>query len=318
MFKKSQIHLKAIIAEHLSGKRLDQALSILFPIHSRARIQSWIKNGWVKVNNNIIIQNRFKVAVNDKIEINAEITEQNTSHEAQDIKLDIIYEDDDILVINKPVGLVVHPGAGIADKTLLNALLFHAPKLKNIPRAGIIHRLDKDTSGLLIIAKTLEAHTKLINEMQQRHIKREYEAIVYGELTAGGTIDAPIGRHHLKRKSMAVTESGKPAITHYRVIERFLGFTYIKINLETGRTHQIRVHMAYIHHPILGDPVYGRLKIPKNASDDLINFLRNFKRQALLAKRLELAHPKTDKLMKFDAPLPKDMLELIKILKSQN
>lgn len=314
MQNKKSLKLISTIAENLAGKRLDQALSILLPEHSRARIQSWIQNGWVKIDDKVITQNRFKVNANSKVAINAEITEQNEAHEAQEIKLDIIYEDQDIIVINKPAGLVVHPGAGNADKTLLNALLFHAPELKNIPRAGIIHRLDKDTSGLLVIAKTLEAHTKLVSELQERLVKREYEAIIYGVLTAGGTIDAPIGRHNLKRKLMTVTEMGKPAITHYRVIAKFPAFTHIRVILETGRTHQIRVHMAHIHHPLLGDPTYGRLKLPKNASPELITELRNFKRQALHARRLGLNHPRTGKFMEFEAPLPKDMLNLLKTL----
>lgn len=316
MPNKNQITLKTTIPAELSGKRLDQALSILFPEHSRARIQSWIKNNFVTIDNNIINKNNCKIATKQKIAINAEITEPSKDFAAQEIKLNIIYEDKDIIVINKPAGLVVHPGAGNADKTLLNALLFHTPELKNIPRAGIIHRLDKDTSGLLVITKTLEAHTKLVSDLQKRLIKREYETIVYGVLTAGGTINAPIGRHQLKRKLMTVIESGKTAITHYRVIERFAAFTHISVILETGRTHQIRVHMAHIHHPILGDPVYGRLKLPKNASTELITTLRSFKRQALHARHLSFNHPRTGKLMKFEALLPNDMKALIKLLKS--
>jgi 23S rRNA pseudouridine1911/1915/1917 synthase len=316
MPNKNKIYLETIILPELSGKRLDQALSILFPEHSRARIQSWIKNNFVKIDDIIVNKNNFKVTANQKVEVNAEITAQNATYEAQEIKLDIIYEDKDIIVINKPAGLVVHPGAGNTDKTLLNALLFHAPELKNIPRAGIIHRLDKDTSGLLVIAKTLAAHTKLVSDLQKRLVKREYEAVIYGVLTAGGIVDAPIGRHQLKRKLMTVTESGKTAITHYRIIERFSAFTHIRVILETGRTHQIRVHMAHIHHPILGDPVYGRLKLPKNASAELIAALRSFKRQALHAKRLSFNNPRTGKLMEFEAILPKDMKSLIKIIQS--
>lgn len=312
-----KLHFIKIIPEDLANKRLDQALNILLPEYSRAKIQNWIKEKQVTINGKLAPQ-KEKVKTSDQIEINAEVTTEENS-QPQKIALDIVYEDQDIIVINKRVGLVVHPGAGQKDNTLMNALLYHAPELKNIPRAGIIHRLDKDTSGLLVITRTLEAHSKLVKELQARNIKREYEAIIYGELTSGGTIEAAISRHKTKRTLMAVNETGKSAITHYRIIKRFPAFTHIQINLETGRTHQIRVHMAHIGHPIVGDPTYGgRLKIPKGSSEELKNYLQNFKRQALHARKLGLKHPRTNKNMEFTAPLPHDMMQLLELLKKQN
>jgi 23S rRNA pseudouridine1911/1915/1917 synthase len=294
--------LKTIIPENLDNKRLDQALAKLFPEYSRSRLQAWIKARRVKVDGKIL-KSRDKVHTGQNI-IVTPIIEPQKYWEAQAIALDIIYEDDDIIIINKPVGLVVHPGAGTRDRTMLNALLHHAPELAKLPRAGIIHRLDKDTSGLLVVARNLKSHTKLVAELQQRNIKREYEAIVVGVMAAGGTIDAPIGRHPKDRKRMAVVTSGKPAITHYRVIKRFKGYTHIKVTLETGRTHQIRVHMAYIHYPIVGDPVYGGNKAR----------YKNFKRQALHAKSLGLIHPRTGENREWQAPLPNDMGMLLKEL----
>lgn len=321
MPNKTIINLRATIPENLADKRLDIVLSSLFPEHSRSRLQNWIKAGFVKLDGSTVTSKEkcLLVSANQNIEINATIEPQNETHVAQKLTnmLNIVYEDDDIIIINKPVGLVVHPGAGNSDKTLLNALLFHAPELKNIPRAGIVHRLDKDTSGLLVVARTLEAHTKLIDELQERLVKREYEAIIVGVLTAGGTVNAPIGRHHIKRKAMAVKDDGKVAITHYRVIERFQAHTHIKVMLDTGRTHQIRVHMAHINHPIVGDPIYGgRLKLPKGASEELITLLRTFKRQALHARRLGLNHPRTGKYLEWEASLPNDMVQLLHLLKN--
>jgi 23S rRNA pseudouridine1911/1915/1917 synthase len=294
--------LKTIIPENLDNKRLDQALAKLFPEYSRTRLQAWIKAGQVTVDGKVL-KPRDKVHTGQNI-IVTPIIEPQEHWEAQPIVLDIIYEDDDIIIINKPAGLVVHPGAGTRDKTMLNALLHHAPELTKLPRAGIIHRLDKDTSGLLVVARNLKSHTKLVADLQQRNIKREYEAIVVGVMTAGGTIDAPIGRHPKDRKRMAVVVFGKPAITHYRVIKRFKAHTHIKVMLETGRTHQIRVHMAHIHYPIVGDPVYGGNKAR----------YKNFKRQALHAKCLGLIHPRTGKQMEWHAPLPNDMQWLLEEL----
>ncbi len=225
--------------------------------------------------------------------------------------LDIIHEDDALLVINKPVGLVVHPGAGNPRHTLMNALLHHAPSLATIPRAGIVQRLDKDTSGLMVIAKTLTAHTALVEALQDRHIKREYLAVVNGVLTAGGSVDQPIGRHPRQRIRMAVVAQGKPAVTHYRVVDRYRAHTLIRVQLETGRTHQIRVHMAWKYHPILGDPLYGsRPKLPPGADESVRTTIQGFKRQALHACSLSLSHPQTGEPCRFEAGLPDDMRQL--------
>jgi 23S rRNA pseudouridine1911/1915/1917 synthase len=231
--------------------------------------------------------------------------------EAEPIDLNIVYEDEHIMVINKPAGLVVHPGAGNADGTLLNALLHHCPSIAEVPRAGIVHRLDKDTTGLMVIAKTIPAQTHLVEAMQEREITREYEAICHGTMTAGGTVDEPIGRHPTKRTHMAVTSSGRPAVTHYRVMEKFRAHTRLRLRLETGRTHQIRVHMTYINYPLVGDPVYaGRPRPPRKADEALLTVLRGFKRQALHAAMLRLAHPITSEIMEWHAPIPDDMVEL--------
>lgn len=304
------------IPKHLDNKRLDQALAELFPEYSRTRLQAWIQAGQITVDGKIF-RPRDKVHTGQHVKINP-IIEPMVTWQAQQIKLDIIYEDKDIIVINKPAGLVVHPAAGRSHNTMLNALLYHVPKLANLPRAGIIHRLDKDTSGLLVVAKNSKAHTTLVAELQKRNITREYEAIVNGIMTSGGTVNAPIGRHPKDRKRMAVVtpSKGKPAITHYRVIKRFRAHTHIKVILETGRTHQIRVHMAYIHYPIVGDQVYGgKQKLPKGTTEELKQYLHNFKRQALHAKRLGLIHPTTGKQIDWLAPPPEDMQQLLKLLK---
>ncbi|WP_455217043.1 23S rRNA pseudouridine(1911/1915/1917) synthase RluD, partial [Kaarinaea lacus] len=235
-----------------------------------------------------------------------------TRWQPQKLPLDIVYEDDAVIVINKPPGLVVHPGAGNRDSTLGNALLHHAPELESVPRAGVVHRIDKDTSGLLVIARTLQAQKSLVEQLQARSFEREYEALTQGVMTAGGTVDAPIGRHPVNRLRQAVVASGKEAITHYRVREKFRAHTFISVKLETGRTHQIRVHMAHIHYPLVGDPVYGgRLRIPANASPELENALRSFKRQALHAARLGFVHPKSGKPVEWQVAMPDDMAHLI-------
>ncbi len=310
-----QIHITLIIPDDLGGTRLDQALAKLLPDFSRTQIQEWIKNA------NITLDNQHPKAKDiviggEKIMINAARKVQ-PAWEAQAIQLDIVHEDEALLIINKPVGMVVHPAVGNFDNTLLNALLFHAPALAKLPRAGIIHRLDKDTSGLLIIAKTENAFMKLSQQMKARTISRTYQAIVSGILLSGGTIDEPIGRHPIQRKRMAVIETGKPAVTHFRIVEKYRAHTRLKVLLETGRTHQIRVHMAHIRHPLLGDPTYGgRLQLPPKASPALIDELRQFKRQALHAAELSFTHPLTQKIMRWQAPMPDDMQHLIEILRT--
>lgn len=305
---------KLTIPTELAGTRIDQALAKLLPEYSRSLLKTWIDNHKITVNGELWPP-KAKVAGDETVVIDVEL-EKQTTHEPEPIELNIVYEDDDILVINKPVGMVVHPGAGNRASTLLNALLHHTPELKNIPRAGIIHRLDKDTSGLLVIAKTLKAHTYLVRQLQWRKIHREYETIVYGELISGGTIEAQIGRHPTKRTKMAVvdTDRGKIAITHYRIIKKYSNFTHLRVKLETGRTHQIRVHLAHIHHPIVGDHVYGRIRLPKNAPENLVEALQNFKRQALHASKLGLTHPTSHKWMEWEAKLPQDMQKLIQNL----
>jgi len=300
----------------LKGTRLDRALAELLPEYSRSKIKTWIEQGNVLVNDTAQ-KPKDKLFGREIIKIRAQLHEE-THDNAQAIPLNIVYEDSDILIINKPIGLVVHPGAGNPEGTLLNALLYHCPNNAHLPRAGIIHRLDKDTSGLLVIAKTLSAHTFLVKALQEREIKREYEALVYGDIISGGTIDAPIERHARLRTHMAVKENGRDAITHYRVLERFHDFTHLKLNLETGRTHQIRVHLAHILHPIVGDTTYGRIKLPKGAPEPLIKALQNFKHQALHARRLGLTHPATQKWIEFEAPLPQDMQTLLEVIQKNN
>ncbi|MES2216770.1 MAG: 23S rRNA pseudouridine(1911/1915/1917) synthase RluD [Pseudomonadota bacterium] len=303
------------IPDDLAGMRLDQALAKLLPDHSRTQIQEWIKKQEVLLDDQIPI-NKARVIGGENIIINASLKPQHT-FAAEAIVLDIVYEDDAVLIINKPAGMVVHPGAGNMSNTLLNALLHHAPSLQELPRAGIVHRLDKDTSGLLVIAKTSAALFNLTNQIKNRSVTRIYQAIVNGIFTSGGKVEEPIGRHPIQRKRMAVMENGKEAVTHYRVMERYRAHTRIKVQLETGRTHQIRVHMAHIHHALLGDPIYGgRLKLPKGATPELIAMLRQFKRQALHAFELGIIHPVTREPMTWRAPLPTDMRELIECLRT--
>ncbi|WP_226684126.1 23S rRNA pseudouridine(1911/1915/1917) synthase RluD [Shewanella indica] len=310
-----EINLKSEISATQTGLRLDQALAELFPDYSRTRIKEWILDGKVSVDGTVVNKPREKVLESQEIEVHATL-EEEVHAEAQAIDLNIVYEDDHILVINKQAGLVVHPGAGNSDGTLMNALLHYCPEIEHVPRAGIVHRLDKDTTGLMVVAKTVEAQTHLVAALQARDITREYEAIVLGTMTAGGTVDEPIGRHPTKRTHMAVHHSGKPAVTHYRVAEKFRAHTRLRLRLESGRTHQIRVHMAHIGHVLVGDPVYGgRPKPPKAASEAFFEVLKNFKRQALHAVRLELVHPITCELMSWQAPIPEDMVELTKALR---
>ena len=306
--------LDARIPEELQGLRLDQALAQMFPDYSRSRLKSWLVGGQVLVDG-------AAWRPRDRVE-GGEIVELTVVHEAavraepEPISLDIPFEDEALIVVNKPAGLVVHPGAGNASGTLMNALLHHDGSLEVLPRAGIIHRIDKDTSGLLLVAKTLPAHTVLVNQLANREISRRYRAICGGVLTGGGTIDAAIGRHPVDRTRMTVREDGRPAVTHYTVLERFRAHTYINVRLETGRTHQIRVHFAHRRHALVGDPVYGgRLAIPAGASDELHTALRGFRRQALHASRLEFAHPETGDLVSVEAPLPEDFEQLLGALR---
>jgi len=309
-----KIHHSFTIPDHLGGLRLDQAIVKLLPDYSRTQIQDWIKAGSILLDGAPAKAKQLVIG-SEMVVIDAAPKIQ-PAWKAQDISLNIVFEDDALLVINKPAGMVVHPAAGNPDQTLLNAILHHCPDLHKLPRAGIVHRLDKDTSGLLVIAKTPIALSDLIKQLKAHTITRIYQSIVSGMIISGGTIDAPIGRHPIQRKRMTVTDAGKTAITHYRVVEHYRGHTRVKVQLETGRTHQIRVHMAHIHHPVLGDPVYaGRLQLPKGATPELIALLRRFKRQALHASELALVHPVTHKTISWQAPLPEDMKELISVLK---
>ncbi len=311
----SAIHLTASIPESLNGHRLDRALAQLFPQYSRSQHQTWIQQGKVTVDGNILQRPRYPVKTEQMVTLLAELQE-TSSVLAQDIPLELVYEDNSLIVINKPAGLITHPGAGHPDHTLMNALLHFDPNLRILPRAGIIHRLDKDTSGLLIVARCLESYHSLVKAMQLRAIKREYRAIVQGVLISGGHIKAPIGRHPRQRTHMAVVTSGKSAVTHYRLIKKFRGHSYIQVFLETGRTHQIRVHLSHIGYPIVGDSVYLKhLKLPRKMSDAAKNTVKSFARQALHAKKLELLHPKSGTLLTLNAPLPTEIQQLLDILK---
>lgn len=309
-----KIQLDDVIPEELSGMRLDQALAKMFPDFSRGQLTKWIKGGDVSVDDKQL-RPRDSVSGGEQVIINTELTTQDESWTAEPITLDIVYEDDDVIIINKPAGMVVHPGAGNQQGTLVNALLAHAPQLANIPRAGIVHRIDKATTGLLMVAKTLQAHNSLVSQLQARTVVREYQAIAVGVMTAGGTVDEPIGRHHIDRKRMAVSQTGKPAVTHYRVEQRFRAHTFIRCKLETGRTHQIRVHMAHIRHPLLGDPVYGgRFKIPKGMSESCREAIQGFRRQALHAGLLGFKHPSTGEDVSWQVDLPEDMQQILEKL----
>lgn len=310
-----QIELTNTVKDSQLGQRLDQAVAELFADFSRSRLKEWLLEGKVQVNDEVITKPRTKVMGGEIITVQAEL-EDEERWEAQDIPLNIVYEDDDIMVINKPRDFVVHPGAGTPDGTVLNALLFHYPAIAEVPRAGIVHRLDKDTTGLMVVAKTVPAQTHLVRALQKRKITREYEAIVIGTMTAGGMIDKPIGRHSTKRTLMTVSPMGKSAVTHYRVAEHFREHTRLRLRLETGRTHQIRVHMSYLQHPLLGDTAYGgRARIPKGATQELTDMIRGFDRQALHAVMLRLEHPVTGEMLEFHAPVPDDMIIMAEALR---
>ena len=293
--------------EH-GGLRLDQVLVRLCPQYSRSRLQDWIVQGLVTVNDAPATVKQ-KVWGGERLSVLPRIHPSEQTSEAEDIPLDIVYEDDAIIVIDKPVGLVVHPGSGNWQGTLLNALLHHAPELKEVPRAGIVHRLDKDTSGLMVVARTLIAQTALVRQMQARSVKREYLALVWGELDYGGVINVPIGRHPSQRVKMAVIEGGKEAVTHYSIEDSFPNCTLVRCRLETGRTHQIRVHMTHLGHPLVGDSVYQRGV--QKCVPQLRELLNGFPRQALHATRLALDHPLTGQRMEWESPLPEDMADLL-------
>ncbi|MBO9717339.1 MAG: 23S rRNA pseudouridine(1911/1915/1917) synthase RluD [Pseudoxanthomonas sp.] len=305
---------QAIVPDEAAGRRFDAVLAELFPEYSRSRLSSWIKSGDVLLAGEPA-RPRDPVRGGETVTL-AAVAEIQTEAVPEDIPLDILYEDADLFVLDKPVGLVVHPGAGNPAGTLVNALLHRDPGLAVLPRAGIVHRLDKDTSGVMVVARTLPAHTGLVAQLAAREVHRQYLAVVVGALVSGGTANAAIDRHPRDRLRMAVREDGKDAVTHFRLRERFRAHTALECRLETGRTHQIRVHMQHLRHPIVGDPLYGGpLKLPKGATEELAGELRGFKRQALHAETLEFAHPVTGEPVRVSAPLPADMVELLRVLR---
>lgn len=307
------------IPMHLGGERLDIALQQLMPQHSRSRIQAWIKADLVRMDAKAVSA-KSKVWGGETVHINPPANAQENAFKPEDISLNVVYEDDTIIIINKPAGLVVHPAAGNWSGTLLNALLHHAQQLNDVPRAGIVHRLDKDTSGLLVVAKTLEAQTSLVRQLQARTVKREYRAIVWGQLWRNGTVNQPIGRHSHARTKMAISRTGKPAITHYEVLERFGTNTYVRCQLETGRTHQIRVHMQFLKAPIVGDHVYGIGNIipHKLMTQTLRDAVTSFNRQALHAIKLGLIHPQTNTYMEWQIELEEDMRALLEAMRHED
>ena len=307
----------AAVPDELAGLRLDQALAEMFPDWSRSRLKKWLLDGAVTVDG-AVMKPRDRVAGGEHVVVNAP-GEVAVVSRPESIDLTVALEDDDFLVIDKPAGLVVHPGAGNTHGTLMNGLLHRAPGLAALPRAGIVHRLDKDTSGLLLVAKTLPAHNSLVHALAEREISRQYLAVCNGVLTGGATIDAPLDRHPVDRKRMAVREGGRPAVTRYVVVERFAAHTLVRVSLETGRTHQIRVHFAYRRRPLFGDPVYGgRLAIPAGADERLATVLRGFRRQALHATRLEFAHPTTGETVIVESRPPDDFERLVTALRGDS
>jgi len=310
---KTEQQIELIIPPEMAGLRLDQSLAELCPEYSRSRLKNWVNSGNILINNKTL-RPRDKVNGGEAVIINP-IADTSLNIKAEPIELNIVYQDESMLVVNKPAGLVVHPAAGNWDGTLQNALLHHDPDLEGLPRAGLVHRIDKETSGLLMVARTLTAHKTLVDQLQARAFEREYLTVVRGYMTAGGTVDAPLARHPTDRKKYAVRMGGKEAITHYRVQRRFAKHTLLKVNLETGRTHQIRVHMSHINHAIVGDQVYGgRFKPIANASELLSETLRAFKRQALHAARLGVVHPITGEEICWECEMPADMANLVEVL----
>ncbi len=298
------------VPDDQGGRRFDQIAAACFPEFSRARLQDWIRDGFLVVDGETR-KPKEKLYGGEKLSLSVEVQPEG-QWEPENIPLDVVYEDNDIIVINKPAGLVVHPAAGNYTGTLLNALLHHYPDNATLPRAGIVHRLDKDTTGLMVVARSLAAHTDLVAQLQDRTVHREYEAVVRGVMTGGGVVDAPIGRHPQNRLKMAVVRGGKPSVTHYRVVKRYKAHTHIRLNLQTGRTHQIRVHMSHQHFPLVGDDLYGGgLKLPKSCRAELEKVLRAFRRQALHARQLGLIHPVTGEYMEWEVPLTDDFQMLL-------
>ncbi|WP_104490098.1 23S rRNA pseudouridine(1911/1915/1917) synthase RluD [Acinetobacter indicus] len=313
----TRLSLQFQLDESYLGQRIDQVAALIWSDFSREKLKQWLKDGHLLVNGNTV-KPKYKCEGNELLSLNVEL-EAQTNSQPENIPLDIVYEDDDILVINKPVGMVVHPGAGNITGTLVNALLFHYPKSAELSRAGLVHRIDKDTSGLLVVAKNLEAQFDLSKQLANKSVYRIYDVVVYGNIIAGGTIDEPIKRHPVDRIKMTVLPGGKDAVTHYNVKERFQHFTRVQARLETGRTHQIRVHFSYIGHGLIGDPVYmPRVRVPAGTSELLNETLRGFKRQALHAAKLGLVHPRTKQDMMFEAPWPEDFSQLVDVLRSEN
>jgi 23S rRNA pseudouridine1911/1915/1917 synthase len=301
-----------------AGQRLDLVLSDYFSDLSRSRVQAWIKNKQVTLNGEVILKPKHKLLGGELIEVIVDLPDHG-EWKAVDIDFDVHYEDESLLVINKSAGLVVHPAPGHYDDTLVNGLLFRYPELRKLPRAGIVHRLDRDTTGLMVVARTPESHHHLVEQLQARAFSREYMALVHGQIIAGDTINLPMGRHPVNRKKMAVVKQGKEAITHYRIAEKFDSFTLLNVNLETGRTHQIRVHLSHLKHFLVGDPVYCLKNLkPKGASEELLESLASFERQALHAKKLGLVHPQTGESIEWEAELPEDMLKLLSVIREQN
>jgi len=304
------------LTEEYAGKRLDVVLAEIFPEYSRSRLKLWIEQGQVLVDGGTV-KPKYRISGDEELRLSVQTIESEQECTAEDLPLDIIYQDESIIVINKAADFVVHPAAGHYTGTMQNALLHFDESLAAVPRAGIVHRLDKDTTGLMVVARNLRSHKYLVDQIQKHEVVREYQAVVYGVMTGGGMVDQPIGRHPRDRIKMAVRENGREAVTHYRLLKRFREHSHVKVQLETGRTHQIRVHMSYLHHPIVGDPVYaGRHRVPAGAEPELVDYLQGFKRQALHAWRLSFVHPESGEEVSFEAPLPDDMQQLIDLLQA--